>query len=343
MLVFAAVQLPFVAHQFLFLVPVRAAAHLPGLVPVDIVAGTFGGALYGGGANAVLSLFLITVCACLLGMWRQAAVSGPTAMISVAVLLIPVMLNSSKVALIYLPIVFVTIFFSDIVRHPLKVFIGGLVVAALVMTMLASFTLLSRSSNVRTWEGLLQQTYQQQLAPPQERADLYSGLSRWTVLTFWAQQHRRMDPVEILIGHGPGATRVQPEGLDLAQTLAEKRYGGLTIGYTAVAALLWEVGVLGLVAVVSIFWLAFLQAGRLAQHYAHRDPVKSGIAYGLRASVLMLALSLGHKDFFVFHVPFQTLLMLVLGYLAAQTNLLTQVKGPALAGVSRLTLSPPIR
>jgi hypothetical protein len=324
MLVIAVLQFPFVAHQFLYLVPVRAAAQLPGVVPVDIVAGTFGGALYGGGANAVLSLFLIIVCACLLGMWRQAGLSGPMAITSVAVLLIPVMLNSSKVALLYLPIVFVAIFYKDIVRQPLKVFMGALLVAALVLAMLASFTLLSRSPETRTWEGLLQQTYRQQLAPVQDRAELYSGLSRWTVLTFWAQEHRRLDPVELLIGHGPGATRVQPDGLDLAQTLAERRYGGLTIGYTAVAALLWEVGVLGLAAVLWIFWLALRQAGRLAEYYADRDRVKSGIACGLRASVVILALSLAHKDFFVFHVPFQTLLMLVLGYLAAQTNFMKQ-------------------
>ncbi|MEQ8207889.1 MAG: hypothetical protein RIA65_17060, partial [Woeseia sp.] len=118
MLVIAMFQLPFVAHQFLYLVPVRAASHIPGLVPVDIVAGTFGGALFGGGANAVLSLFLITVCACLLGMWRQAVISAPVALGIVAVLLIPVMLNSSKVALIYLPIVFVTIFYAEIIRQP---------------------------------------------------------------------------------------------------------------------------------------------------------------------------------------------------------------------------------
>jgi hypothetical protein len=303
-------------------------ANMPGLVPVDVVAGTFGGSLYGGGANAVLTLFLITVCACLLGLWRQGALSGRAAAISITLLLIPVMLNSSRVALLYLPIVFATIFFTDILRQPLKVFSGLLLTAALVAVMLTSYTMLSPSPNARTWEGFIEETYQRQISPERDRGDLYSGLSRWTVLTFWAQKHRRLDPVELLIGHGPGATRVQQEGLDLAETLAERRFGGLQIGYTAVAALLWEVGVLGLLAVLWIFWAAFRQAGHLATYYAPTDPVKSGIAHGLRASVLVLAVSLAHKDFFVFHVPYQTLLMLVLGYLAAETNVMTR----ALAG-----------
>lgn len=338
MLVIALLQLPFVAHQFLVLVPLRAAAHVPGLVPVDIVAGSFGGAIYGGGANAVLSLFLIITCACLLGMWRQAALTAPVALVSVVLLLIPVMLNGSRVALLYLPIVFVFVFFADIVRQPVKALMGALLIATLLITMVATFTMFSRSPGTTTWEGFLQQTYEGQLATTHERTELYSGLTRWTVLTFWADKHRRMDPVEILIGHGPGATRVQPDGLELAKTLAERRYGGLAIGYTAVAALLWEVGVLGLVVVLWLFWRAFRQAGRLAEFYATRDRLKSGIAYGLRASVVILCLSLAHKDFFVFHVPFQVLLMLVLGYLAAQSNFLKREAESAAAMPER---SPP--
>src|SRR5262249_40423023 len=62
-LVLAVLQLPFVAHQVLFLVPMRQG--LPnGVVPEDIIAGTFGGDIYGGGANAVLTLFMIMVAAC---------------------------------------------------------------------------------------------------------------------------------------------------------------------------------------------------------------------------------------------------------------------------------------
>ena len=326
MLLIALLQLPFVAQQFLFLVPLRAAAHLPGVVAVDIVAGTFGGSLYAGGANAVLSLFLITVCACLLGMWRQGALSSAKAFLGIIALLIPVMLNSSKVALVYLPVVFATMFYTEIIRQPLKALVGMVLTGMLVVVMLASFTMLSQSPNTHTWQGLLEETYQRQMASEEERSDQYSGLSRWTVLTFWADQHRRMDPVELLIGHGPGATRVQPEGLDLAQTLAEKKYGGIEIGYTAVAALLWEEGLLGLAAVLWIFWEAFRQAGRLGAHYAQTNRVKSGIAYGLQASLVIMGLSLAHKDFFVFHIPYQTFLVLVLGYLAAQTNMVNQAK-----------------
>ena len=54
MLLIAFLQLPFVLHQYLFLVPKRVGLG-GGIVPVDVVSGTFGGSLYGGGANAVLA------------------------------------------------------------------------------------------------------------------------------------------------------------------------------------------------------------------------------------------------------------------------------------------------
>src|SRR5690606_5031324 len=132
---------------------------------------------------------------------------------------------------------------------------------------------------------------------------------RWTALTFWWQRQKFASPLETLVGHGPGSSRVEEDGLDLAHTLAERRYGGRQIGYTAVAALLWDVGVLGLLLVLGLFWAGWRQARRLVRHYQGRDPTRAGIAEGLSATMVILTLSLAHKDFFVFHIPYQTMLV----------------------------------
>ena len=47
------------------------AGSIQGLVPVDIIAGTFGGELFGGGNNAEMATFLIIVLAFLLSRWRS--------------------------------------------------------------------------------------------------------------------------------------------------------------------------------------------------------------------------------------------------------------------------------
>jgi hypothetical protein len=312
----ALLQLPFVVHQFLFLVPIRE--NMPGVVAVDIVAGTFGGDIGGGGANSAVTVFLIIVAACLLGMWRHRALSAPLALGGVLLLLAPVLVNSARVALIYLPIAFVVVFFGDAIRHPLRTFAALLVASALLTGMLMSYTALNQTPGIHTWQDLVVKGYEHQFTSERERGDDYSSLTRWTVLTFWAEQHRRRDLMEALIGHGPGASRVEEQGLDLAATLAEWRYGGRQIGYTAVAALLWDVGVLGLAVVLALFWAGYGQARRLVRYYSGRDPTRAGIAQGLCAGVVLLALSLAHKDLFVSHIPYQTLVVCVFGYLAAQ-------------------------
>jgi hypothetical protein len=312
----AFLQLPFVAHQFVVLVPLRE--YLPGVVPVDIVAGTFGGSITGGGANSVMTLFLIVVAAGLLGMWRHGALSGPKALGGALLLLSPLLLNSARAALVYLPLVFGLVFAADIIRRPLRAFAGFLGVSVLVVGMLMSYTALNPGTNTHTWQDLLRNTYENQLASERQRASDYSSLSRWTVLTFWWERQRLASPLETLVGHGPGASRVEEDGLDLADTLAERRFGGRQIGYTAVGALLWDVGVLGLITVLGLFVAAWCQARRLVGYYTGRDPTRAGIAEGLSASLVILTLSLAHKDFFAFHIPYQTMLVCVLGYLAAQ-------------------------
>jgi hypothetical protein len=318
----AVLQLPFVAHQYFVLVPARQA--VPGLEAVDVVAGTFGGEVFGGAANAVLTLFLITVIACLLGLWRQGVVGTPAMLIGVAVLLAPVFVNSSRIALFYLPLMFCVVLSSDIARRPLRALVALMAAVGLVVAMLTTYTALSQQPGTHSWQDLVTATYHNQLATERQRADNYSGLSRWTVLTYWAEHQRITSPVEILIGYGPGASRVQDDGIELAETLAQRRHGGRQIGYTALAALLWEVGVIGLLTVLAMFYAAFRQAGRQARFYAVLDPKRAGIAHGLRAAVLILAISIAHKDFLAFHVPYQTLVVCVLGYLAAQTNLMNE-------------------
>ncbi len=321
----ALLQLPFVLQQFLVLVPMRE--HIPGLVAVDVVAGTFGGDPLGGGDNAVLTVFVIIVSACLLGMWRHGALSGLVALSGVLLLLSPLLANSARVALIYVPLVFLVVFFGDMIRHPLRAAGGMLVIAGFVVGMLMSYTVLNQDPHTKTWQDLIRNTYEGQLATERERADDYSSLSRWTALTFWAGQQHRNAVMETLLGFGPGASRVEEGGLGLARTLAQERYGGRHIGYTAVSALLWDVGVVGLVSVLALFWAGFLQTRRLVRHYAGVDPVRAGIAHGLSAGMVVLVLSLAHKDYFVSSIPYQTLVVCVFGYLAAQIRRIEAAEG----------------
>ena len=146
---------------------------------------------------------------------------------------------------------------------------------------------------------------------------VFTEMTRGNVIPFWLQNHRNGDWRNALFGHGPGATRVSSDFLALPDSLAERTYGGRNIGYTAAAALLWEVGVFGFLSVIALFAIAFSLAKRCSAAYRSIDPGRSAICNGLSAATLVLFVSLFHKDFLVYHIPFQTLLVCVFGYLAA--------------------------
>ncbi len=310
------VQLPFVLHQFLFLVPQRVGLGF-GVVPVDVVAGTFGASLFGGGANAVLAAFQIMLVACIAGLWKHRAISAQWALLLSLALLSPIFVNEAKVSVIYLPFALMTIFYRDIIRQPLKFVGAGLLASAVLAGWLMTFTAMQGSQRIESVADLLTTSVQRQTATMAERSGPYQALSRWTALTFWSEQHAGANVAHILLGHGPGETRIQSEGLDLARTMAETRYGGLDIGPTGVSALLWETGVLGLLAFLSMLVAAFRQAGRLSKYYAQRMPWRSGLLDGIQGSIVILAVSLAHKDFIVYHLPYQTLVTLILGYVVA--------------------------
>lgn len=311
----ALLQLPFAFHQYFYLVPLRIGIG-DGIVPVDVVAGTFGANLYGGGANAVLAAFQVIVFALLLALWKNGAISLPGMAIPALLLLAPLAVNQAKVAVLYVPLVFLVLFRRDFIVKPGKFLIAGIGVAGVFAVLMTALMLTHPTGRLNSWQELVDFVVQRQTATIEERGEHYSALSRWTALTFWAEQHATANPVNTLLGHGLGASREQDSGEDPVKTLAERRYPGLNIGYTAVSALLWDTGVVGLVAVLGMFASGFLMAGWVARHYRNRDPLRCSVYEGMQAGIAVLALGLAHKDFFIVHIPYQTLTYLLIGYVA---------------------------
>lgn len=318
MLLVVLLQLPFVVHQYVFLVPLRYGLGTApvGFQPVDIVAGTFGAHLYGGGANAVLAAFMMMALACFAGLWKHGALTTSRAVSLSLVAISPLLLNQTKISVLYLLLIFVVLFFRDVVKKPAKFLLAALSMTALLAVLMTAMVMTHGHLEERSWRGLIDFTVESQQTTIRERSGQFSELTRWTALTFWAEEHSRANPVVTLIGHGPGASRVQEEGLSGGvDSLAKQRYSGLQIGYTAISALLWDTGILGLAVTLGLFLSAFRCAGWISAHYRGQDPFRAGLFDGLRAAIAVLALSLAHKDFYIYHMPYQTLVLLVLGFL----------------------------
>ncbi len=312
MIIVAVIQLPFAVHQLLYFVPMREGiGH--GIVAQDIIAGTFGGDVEGGGSNGALSAFLFIALALVLSLWKTGLLRGIHVAILVPVFLVPVFFNESKISLIFLAVVVGLIFFREIASQPGRVFIGAVLSAVVGIGMLYVYSALHPSAQASSPLDLIKLTVELNTSEDVGYGAL--ELNRLTSLEFWWRKHGLDDPLHTLIGHGLGASRDASGTLDLATTLAMQKYYGLGIGLTAVSSLLWDVGIVGFGIVVMWFVVAFIEAKRLAAHYAS-EPFNHAVFVGFQASIVVMLLSLIHKNFFVFDQSYQVLVFSVLGFIA---------------------------
>lgn len=305
----ALLQIPFVAHEYLVLVPARVGMGY-GIVPVDIVAGTFGAEMSGGGSNSTLAMFLIIVWSGVLAAWKFGQLSGLALVTLGALLLFPLFLNESKTAIVYLTVVYVWLFRGDIIRRPHMFLLGATLVAVLVLGLLMSYVAVHSEHGFQSY---VEETIRNNFSTVGARSRWSPDLNRYTVYTFWVQQHGLDNPIQTLFGHGLGESKESP-GLIQVTNLASTRYPGVGIGRTAWAALLWDVGLVGTSLVIAMFWWAWRTAGHLACRFQGRSKLCAHFV-GLEAIIPIIVLSLAHSPLFVFELPTQTLILGVLGFI----------------------------
>jgi len=114
--------------------------------------------------------------------------------------------------------------------------------------------------------------------------------------------------------------------LDVSNTVAARRYHGMGIGVTGLSALLWDVGLIGVALVSMLFISAYRLAGRLIRASSER-PQAVALFKGLQVGVAILVLSIAHKSHFVFDLAFQSLVVLIVGYLIYSARHLPDLHG----------------
>lgn len=335
----AFIQLPFALHQYFFIVPGRRyLGH--GVVAEDIVAGTLGASATGGGSNAVLSALLLIVIAILAAFYKRNLLSPQRLFAAALILLVPIFLNANKVALVFLMLIYLMLFAGQIRRRVLNTLIMGMFSAMFIVAIFWSYsTLLSRAGGSSDWRNYIVQSAVQNTS--EEYGHGGYALNRWTSLTFWIREHRDGSVHEVLLGHGIGAAREGEGGvLDLAN-LARRKYDGVGIGLTTVSAVLWELGIVGMILLIGLFGTAYRSASWLGRYY-EGDLWKASVFEGLRVGVVIFGINCFFQASFVSHLQYQTLFLLLIGYLAywhaqARTDMIRQrgIPSSPLVGNSR--------
>ena len=223
-LIVALVQLPFAVYELIALVPRREGMvdSIPGMVPIDVVAGTFGSSIYGGGNSGDMSAFLVIVLAFLLSQRMQKTLSFGRFVLLIPWVLAPLFLGETKAVIVMLPLSFLVLYRRELLARPHYGFVALIVGSLLAVCMGYAYTSVSHMS----MDELIADTL---------RYNVYEAgygskfLNRTTALTFWASQQGAHDPVSFVFGNGLGSAHENMEGgghIEMSLSLLRHRING---------------------------------------------------------------------------------------------------------------------
>ena len=306
-LIVALIQLPFALYELIKFVPIREGFvnSYPGMVPIDVVAGTFGASLYGGGASGQMATFLIIVFAFLLARWHEKVLPVGRLVILSIFVLTPLFLGETKIVVILLPIMFLVLYRKEIISRPHYALLGLAVLA--VMTIAAGYIYLGFA------KGNLHDDIADTLS--YNIYDVgYGGyaLNRTTVFPFWWEHQGLDNPVSFIFGNGLGSVQ-SPYGSFTPGHIA-LQYPKYGIGLNAGSTLLWDTGIFGFGLFLLILGLAWLSANRLRREST--SPTTRADALAIQAAIALLAVHLSYSLALLDTLSFQIVFTVLLGYLA---------------------------
>lgn len=314
----ALVQMPFVLHQFFVLVPQRStqAAAEHNLVAVDIVAGTFGGSMVGGGRSSDLAILASIAIVYFFARWKFGRGGLVKALLLSLLAFSPMLVNEAKLALVLMPLGLLMLFPDAILRRPLAMLCGSALLLSIMALIFVVYATLPGADSQQS-RSLDDYVYESLAYNVGDKGYGSAVLNRTTVYPFWWKEHvRRDDWVGAVFGHGPGSTNAV--SATATETLATKRYAHYFIGLTGLSTLLWETGLFGAVSFVGMLGSAALYARRLLKHEASQK-WRAELTTA-QIGLVMLGVSLLHTNYVAFDLGYQGMFVLLLGYLLAMSD-----------------------
>lgn len=302
-IVVAIVQLPWAIYELVKLVPIResVADAYPGMVPIDVVAGTFGASMFGGGSSGQMAIFLIVVLAFLIARWREKLLGFGKFLFLLSFTLLPLFMGQTRVVVILLPIMFLTLYRREFITRP-HVALGVLALGTVLTIVVGYFYL---SSSAVSIEHELINTLKYNI---HEAGYGNNVLNRTTALTFWLERQGLHDPISIVFGNGLGAAHSATNGY------ISRQYPGYGIDLTALSSLLWEEGLFGTVLFLGTFVLVWRTAGHL-----QRGTVLSWMradAAAIQSAISLFSVELVYGPALLEDLTFQIFFFTLLGYTA---------------------------
>lgn len=301
MVIIVFLQLPVVLYQHFF---VMSAASF------DAVVGTFGGMPGKGGNSAIMVLFTVIVVLYGMARWDAGLMSGKSLLALVIVGIALIFLGEVKASIIWLPLGALWIWRKRAMKSMVTLIVFSALAAGFVSATYFVYQALywgNSLNSAHTTQEKLEQGGGYFFDP--NNVNYRTGeISRGASLALWAR-----DPVggvpERLVGYGPSASK--PGGVMGAGKLAA-RYAPLNLNATALAVLLWDVGLLGALAYVGILGAAAWSAVQVTRSAA-ASLEQRAIANTVVAALFLFGTLLIYNRAIIDEPTAQLLLMLCVG------------------------------
>jgi hypothetical protein len=302
-IIVAFLQLPWAIYELVKLVPIREGVvdAYRGIVPIDVVAGTFGATLYGGGSSGEMTIFLVIVMAFLITRRREKLIGQGKFIFLFFIVLLPLFLGQTRVVVIILPIMFFTLYRREFIIRPHAAL--AVLTVGLILTVGAGYFYLSSSpkSIENEFFSILSYNFY-------EKGYEDYALNRTTALTFWFRQQGLHDPISILFGNGLGSAH------ELTGGHIARRYPGYGIGLTGASTLLWEEGMFGIILFLSILILVWRTTDQML--CAEEKSWIRADASAIQVAIVLFAVDLLYGGAIMENLTFQVLFFSLLGYTA---------------------------
>jgi hypothetical protein len=305
----AAIQLPFAAYQYVVVGGKIASA---GGMPWDAVVGTFGGKEMMGGQSATLGFFLVFSILAALAMVRAGRLSKrlgyAIAILSIATMTVA---EVKVMVLVYLPIALALFYRRSLARNPVKYLFSAMAVAALALAIMAAYVTLHYDRGRPKADNSVMTTLSTVISRETDTrySDQRQGMiSKFGLIPYWWEKNGFDKPIETIIGHGVGASRVSSFFVGEAAADSEFR-----LDRHAASILLWDLGIAGLAAFSAILLIGSRISFSLAADRRIPEVSRAMLEVG-GITVFMFFLSLLDNRFVIAFPTAQSLLMLLLGH-----------------------------
>lgn len=306
LLIVLAIQVPVSLVQLLVFVPRRAANG----GQFDAVAGTFGGDPGKGGSNSTVVFFAIAAAMLAIAMYRNGLLRRRWMVLACLSALLVTGIGEVKAAFVFIPVAIFVLYAEELLRRPKLLFQAVVSVVVLVGGLFAVYQTYQWSS-MRQYgtAGDSVHASVDYIVNPRNIDWTDGEVGRVAALALWYNDFRT-DFSHRLIGHGPGASR--SESTVGATGEVGKRFFPLRVASTSLALLLWDVGVVGLLAYIGLILAGVIDATR-AIRAAPKGSLEEAIARTARVVIVLTFAFLPYNRYSMDQAPYQVLLFLSIG------------------------------